>query len=168
MFRIFTLIIALLSTPVWAEESAVPLTLAAPACLEGQEQIMDVSGARSICYWSDNNPRFGCPEDWILVTRGDAFESCTPKPDHPTPTQIELPEPIGFCPEGQVVYYRLSGPHCAPRFEDAGTPCANALDCDGTCLGDTVGLGVCSAAPLSFGCTDFLGADGRPIAICID
>ena len=168
MFRIFMLIFTLFSTPLWANDIALPMTLAEPVCLEGQEQIMDVSGARRICHWSAGIPRFGCPDDWILVTRDDAFESCTPKPDHPEPLQVELAIPETFCDEGQVVIYRRSGRQCAPLFEDAGAPCANAFKCDGTCLGDTFRKGVCSATILSYGCTDFLDVEGRPQTICID
>lgn len=80
----------------------------------------------------------------------------------------ELSTPEAMCPDGQVVYYRTNGPQCAPRFDDAHAPCSTALDCDGTCLVDADGQGICSAGPLDFGCTDFLTEDGMVGTICIE
>ncbi len=78
------------------------------------------------------------------------------------------PQQQSLCAEGYVEYYRIDGPACAPAHSDAGQACADALDCDGMCLGDTDGVGVCSAGPLSTGCTDFLDPDGKAISICIE
>lgn len=148
--------------------AAQDIELANTTCLEGQQAITDVSGARTMCFWPADVPRFGCPDDWILVTRGGAFESCTPKPEQPIQTPIDLPEPASICGEGQTLYYRQAGPRCAPTFADVGQACASSFDCDGSCLGDTVGHGVCSAGPLGIGCTDFLGPNGKVMSICIE
>lgn len=175
MLRLFALIFALSAQSAAAQsesEVSTPLDLPHAECAEGQWGIPDVAGQRIVCYWPSDEPRFGCPDDWILTQRGGEFVSCRPQVEQPEPTQIELPEPPSFCDDDQVISYSTSGPQCAPRFDDAGQDCGAAFECEGTCLADenteTTGRGVCAAGPLSFGCTDFLGPLGDVISICID
>ena len=172
MTRLIALVVLIVIAPFFAiAETAHPPNPFTdhPTCLEGQRAITTFSGQRSICYWPADEPRFGCPDDWVLTTRGGAFESCRPKGEQPVRDRMPRLAPQDICAEGEVVYHRVDGPRCAPIHADAGQSCTSGFDCTGHCLATTDGRGECAAGPLGFGCTEFLtGPTGEPMTICID
>ena len=173
MKSLLSLLFILLAASVFvstgsAKDDPLPQILRQPVCLPGQGVTYGLSGGNPICEWPADEPRFGCPDQWILVTRGGKFESCTPKADKPEPSPIKMPETPSLCADGEVLYSSFDGPRCAPAFTDAGQACKSPSDCEGYCLGDTDGEGQCAAAPFVTGCTNFLGLGGKAMAICVD
>ena len=168
MFRIFFFCLSIIATQGFAQEleqEMLPSILLERVCPEGQIAYPAANLANAVC---GPQERFGCPSDWVMVTRDGALESCTQTQPEAMINELIIPELKEICPAGEAVYYRLDGPHCAPVNSDVGQACSTALDCEGTCFGSVEGQGVCSAGPPNVGCTDFLGPDGRVESICIE